>query len=126
MDIKKIIVFAVLCSLLSLPLLALPQVSLGIVPGSDFEPTGGPNNRVPKNLNVMKVLNRIVDWIFSILLVFAAIMIVVAAFYFVTAQGNPDQVTKARNFVLWALIGVLVAFLARGLVNFVVKIANVS
>ncbi|HHE67620.1 MAG TPA: hypothetical protein ENL33_00965 [Candidatus Parcubacteria bacterium] len=116
MDIKKIIVFAVLSGLLSLPLLTLAQ-PLEVL-------AAAPNNRVNNNVDVMEVLGNIVDWIFSILLVFAAIMIVVAAFYFVTAQGNPDQVTKARNFVLWALIGVLVAFLARGLVNFVGKIVE--
>ncbi len=59
---------------------------------------------------------------FTILLVVAAIFIIIAAFYFVTAAGNPETISKARNFVLYALIGVMVAAMARGLVYMVQKI----
>lgn len=67
-------------------------------------------------VDVMATLDRIVDWLFTILLVIAALFIIIAAYYFVTAAGDPETVKKARNFVLYALIGLVVAFLARGLV----------
>jgi hypothetical protein len=41
---------------------------------------------------------------------------------FVTASGDPDKTKTARNFVLYALIGVLVGFAAKGLVMLVEKI----
>lgn len=75
-------------------------------------------------VDVLVVLDRIVDWLFTILLIIAAIAIVVAAFYFITAAGDPERVAKARNFVLYALIGVVVAFVARGLVALVGRIVG--
>ncbi len=74
--------------------------------------------------DVMVVLNNVINWIFIILLVIAVIFILMAAYYFVTASGNPEQVTRARNFVLYALVGVLVAFMARGLVALIKAIVG--
>ena len=73
---------------------------------------------VPANLDVMAVLERIVNYLFSILLVIAAIFIVKAGITFVTAGGDPGKVETARNEVMYALIGVAVAILSRGLVAF--------
>lgn len=104
---KKIALSLILVSLLVSPLIASAQV-----------------RRAPADIDIMRMLNSIVDWLFTILLVVAAIWLVIAAFYFVTAQGDPDRVAKARNMVLYALIGVLVAFAARGLVRLVEMIAS--
>jgi len=104
---KKILLTAVLISLL-----VVPAVN---VLAQEFSPA---------DLDVMEVLERIVDWLFTILLVVAAIFIVVAAYYFVTATGNPETVSKARNFVLYALIGVAVAVASRGLVALVRRIVG--
>jgi len=100
---KKILLTAVLISLLIVPAVnVLAQ-----------------QQSPPANLDVMTLLDRIVDWLFTILLVIAAIAIIIAAYYFVTAAGNPETVSKARNFVLYALIGVAVAVASRGLVALV-------
>ena len=84
----------------------------------------------PQNLEICcgsdSLLANIVNWMFTVILIVAAIFIIIAAFYFVTAQGDPDKVAKARNFVLYALIGVLVAFSAIGLINFVRMIVESS
>lgn len=98
------IVSAGLLTLLFLPLLVSAQQ-----PGPGDAPGWG-------DVDIMETLGRISDWLFAILLIIAAIFIIIAGFYFVTAQGDPDKVSTARMFVLWALIGVLVGFLAKGLV----------
>jgi len=97
---KKILLSAVLLGLLIIP-------TVGVL-GASASP--------PASLDIMVVLDRIVDWLFTILLVVAAIFIIIAAYYFVTASGNPETVGKARNFVLYALVGVGVAVASRGLV----------
>lgn len=67
-------------------------------------------------VNVFEALISIMNWLFAILLVTAAIFLIIAGYFFVTAQGEPDKVKTARNFVMYAAIGVLIAFLAKGLV----------
>jgi hypothetical protein len=65
---------------------------------------------------VMSVINTIGNWIFAIALAIAAIFILLAAFYFITAGGNPAQASKARTMLVNCLIGVAIALAARALV----------
>jgi hypothetical protein len=71
---------------------------------------------VPATLDIFVVLNRVVNFLFTVLLIVAAVAIVIAAYYFVAAAGDPERVAKARQFVIYALVGVAVALAARGLV----------
>jgi len=121
-----------LSSVLLVALLAVPTVAsawcIGGVLGNSCGSTGTTVSNAPTqapNNDVMSVLENITNWLFAILLVVAAISIIIAAFNFVTAQGDPDKVKSARQFVLYALIGVLVAILARGLVALVATIGGI-
>lgn len=110
---RKVILSLVAVSLLATPVIALAQ-----------------EDEVPRYITVCceegSLLDVLVDWLFSILLVVAAVFIIVAAFYFVTASGDPDKTKKARDFVLYALIGVLVGFAARGLVYLIAQIVETA
>lgn len=50
---------------------------------------------------------------FWILMVLSIIMVIVAAFMYVTAAGNPERVGKATKTITYAAIGVAVALMAR-------------
>ena len=65
------------------------------------------------------LLGNVTDGLFVVLTVMAALTIVFAGYIFLTAGGDPEKVKKAREFVLYALIGVAVAFSARALVGLV-------
>ncbi len=105
---KKIIFSLASAVCVSLPLAALAEFSEETAP----------------SIPITDLLDNVTNWLFSILLVTAAIFIIIAGFYFVTASGDPDKTKKARDFVLYALIGVLVGFAARGLVYLVGTIAG--
>ena len=75
-------------------------------------------------IDTINLLNSITNWLFAILLIVAAIWIIIAAYWFVTANGDPEKTKSARDFVLYALIGVLIGFAAKGLVALVGTIAN--
>jgi len=102
---KKVLIGITLASLTALPLLAAAQAA--------------PPETIPADLDILTILENVVDWLFTILLIVAAIFLVIAAFNFITASGDPEKVASARNFVLYALIGVAVAVAARGLIAFV-------
>ena len=103
-----------LTGIISVSLLALPVVALGqaAAPASTVPPYTGNQ--------MLTILGNFTDWLFTILLIVAVIFLIIAAFAFITASGDPDKVAKARNFVLYALIGVAVAVGARGLVALVI------
>ncbi|MEK7063511.1 MAG: hypothetical protein AAB955_02350 [Patescibacteria group bacterium] len=52
----------------------------------------------------LTMLLRLVAEIASPIIV---LMIVYIGFLFITAQGNPDKLKKAREYFLWAMIGAL-------------------
>lgn len=51
----------------------------------------------------------------------AVIFIVVGGARFVIAAGNPDQIKQAKNTIVYAVVGLVVAILASVIVNFVIS-----
>ena len=95
---KKIVALA------SLATLALPLAAYAILPPV----TPGGN----ANLSVIGIVNVILNFLWPIFIGFAVIMFIIAAFMFITAQGDGDKVASARQFVIWGVVGVAVGILA--------------
>ena len=71
---------------------------------------------------LIELIETIGNWIFAALLGVAAIFLVVAGFMFVTAGGNPEQATKARQMLINALIGVAIALGAKGMITVITNL----
>jgi hypothetical protein len=54
------------------------------------------------------------DYLFYGLIALSIIMIVFAAFNYVTAGDNAEKVSKANKIILYAAIGIAVALIAKG------------
>lgn len=63
-----------------------------------------------------ELLQRLLDWILNVALVVAPLIIVYAGFLHVTAMGDIAKITKARNIILYAAIGFIVALMAKSLI----------
>jgi hypothetical protein len=50
----------------------------------------------------------------------ALIIIILAGIRFITSQGNPDNLAKARNTIIFAAVGLAVSLGALTIVTFVV------
>ena len=50
----------------------------------------------------------------------AVIMIVYGGYTFITSAGNPEKVEKGRNVLVAAIIGMIIVFLARVIVELVI------
>lgn len=51
----------------------------------------------------------------------SVIMLIIGGFRYVISNGDSSQVTAAKNTILYAVIGIIVALLAYAIVGFVVK-----
>ncbi|MFY9462516.1 MAG: hypothetical protein WAP51_04940, partial [Candidatus Sungiibacteriota bacterium] len=67
------------------------------------------------------LLNAIAGWFETIIFAIAIIMILVAAFQFLTAAGNEEKVSTARKSLMWGLVGIAVALFARVAKDFVLS-----
>ncbi len=62
-------------------------------------------------------LHDLLQILFGIVAALAVLMIVIAALRFITAQGNPQEVSKARSTIVYAVAGLLVAMTAEAIVS---------
>jgi succinate dehydrogenase hydrophobic anchor subunit len=102
---KKYLTLFLSVSLLVLPFFVLAQEEAPVIGSSVDE--------------LVDILNRIGNLIFTILLVIAFIFLVVAGMNFITSSGDPVKTDKARTMLMYCLVGVGVALLARGAVALV-------
>lgn len=63
--------------------------------------------------------NRILSTFTFIIGAVAVLMIVVGGLRYVTSNGEPAQLTSAKNTVLYAAVGLVIAAMANAIVNFV-------
>lgn len=63
-------------------------------------------------INVLKV-------VLGIMGILAVVMIIVAGQRYATAMGEPAEVQKAKNMIVYSIVGLVVALLAFVIVNFV-------
>lgn len=72
---------------------------------------------------LMSTIYYVTNWIFLILMGIAVIMVIIGGFFMVTAAGNPEGFAKGRTLIIYALVGVVVALLAKfipGVAKFIV------
>lgn len=66
------------------------------------------------------VFKQVTNTILYIVGVIAVIMLIIGGIRYVTSGGDSKKVTDAKNTVLYAIIGLIIAFLAFAIVNFVI------
>ena len=105
---RRILVKLALIS--AIGLLLLPA----IVPVRAAVPTYG-EEIITTPQGFIDLIKGITKWIFSIVMAIAILFIILAAWYFLTAAGNPEAIAKARQMLIYAIVGIAVALLAAGL-----------
>ncbi len=71
--------------------------------------------------NVNNLVKLIINTLSLLIGVVAVIMIMVSGFKYITANGDANKVSSAKNTLIYALIGLVVAALAQVLVQFVLN-----
>ena len=85
--------------------------------GAGADCTQNTQGSVSLNSIIKTVIN-----IFSFVIgVVAVIMIMISGYRFVTSGGDSSKVSSARSTITYALVGIVVAALAQGIVRFVLK-----
>ena len=58
-------------------------------------------------------VTTLTDWIFWIVFVVAAIIIVIAGLMYMTSAGDPEKTSKAKGVLIMGVVGIIVAVLAK-------------
>ena len=66
------------------------------------------------------VFKQVTNTILYVVGIIAVIMLIIGGIRYVISGGDSKKVTDAKNTVLYAIIGLIIAFLAFAIVNFVI------
>lgn len=69
--------------------------------------------------SVTKTIQNVVNTLLFVVGMAAVIVVVIAGFRMVTANGDSQAVAKARSSIIYALVGIVVAVSAYAVVNFI-------
>lgn len=95
---------------------AAAQFAKAIISGADDIGFNGPTTA--SNATIANILYPVYFWAG----VAAVIVIIVAGFFFVTSHGDPNLVTRAKNAIIGAVIGLVVIFLAFAITAIVIGV----
>jgi len=116
---KKIIA-SLLLSLFMFPVLAF--AAGGITPTANSGLAGD----IGKNIKMSdqpidQTLNTIANYVIGALIIMAVFYVIWAGYTFVTSAGDSEKVNTARQRIMYAAIGIVVALLAKGIISLVLS-----
>lgn len=125
----------IVLGLVALPLATVAQAKVGIddvkseTKSGSCGQQGGTVNSEGKcikdgeeiNSGITGVFQTVTNILLFLVGAVAVIMLVIGGFRYVTSNGDQNAVNGAKNTILYAIIGIVVAFLAYAAVNFVVN-----
>ena len=71
-------------------------------------------NPLGETSDVNTLIGKILDFLIKIALVLTPIIVVYAGFLYITAGGNEEKIKRANKVLIWALIGLAIALIAKG------------
>jgi hypothetical protein len=99
------------------------NIGLFAVTCSDTTPNGALINTscLPQPAATTDTLQTVLSIVFGITASIALLIIVIAGFRYIIANGDPESVSRAKKAILYAVIGLLVSLAALSIVTFVIK-----
>ena len=73
-----------------------------------------------KNESIQPVIKTVVNTLLFVIGALSVVMIIVGGILYTTSSGDTGKVTKAKNTLTYAIVGLVVAFLAYAIVNWVI------
>jgi hypothetical protein len=63
-----------------------------------------------------ELLDAIYNFIFWVAIALVPIMVIVAAYFFLTSGGDPEKIRTAKKIIFWTFIGLIIVLLGKGVV----------
>ena len=67
---------------------------------------------------------ELINWAIGFSALVAVVILIVSGYLFITAAGDPEKIEKAQKGITAAIIGMVIVFLARMIVFFVIDLKD--
>ena len=71
---------------------------------------------------LIRTFENIINWIAIFVLIAAVMYIILAAYSYMTAAGNQDNIDKAKRYLTYAIIAIVLVLAAEGIVRAITSI----
>ncbi len=118
-NVIRAIVPSILVASLSLAIMVVPTVAGfdgGIQGGADSARGQDQTTELFGQTGIFRTITNVLLFILGAI---SVIMIIIGGLRYVISGGNATAVTAAKNTILYAIVGVIVALLAYAIINFV-------
>lgn len=112
---------SILVAALALAIVVVPEVSAiggGIQGGADSARGDDQTTELFGQTGIFRTITNVLLFILGAI---SVIMIIIGGLRYVVSGGNATAVTAAKNTILYAIVGVIVALLAYAIINFVLN-----
>lgn len=101
-------------------------IQSGLCSGIELDPTGDTNCKSSGETtkSVSDTIASVINILSILVGVIAVVMVIFGGFKYITSGGDSGKVTSAKNTIVYAMIGLIVAALAQVLVRFVLARAT--
>jgi len=76
--------------------------------------------------NFEEVVNSIINFIFYVGVALAPLLIIYGAFYLLTSGGDPGRIDTGKRIISYALIGLAIVLMAKGLLAIIEQVLGVK
>jgi glucan phosphoethanolaminetransferase (alkaline phosphatase superfamily) len=114
---QLILAFAIVTGIGAMALPATPAFAVNV-----FDQCAGNSTAAvckSKNDNATSMIKTVINLLLTALGIIAVIMIIIGGIRYTTSQGDSAGVTGAKNTIIYAVAGLVVAILSFAIVNFV-------
>lgn len=99
--------------------------AFGSIPGSGRTQTITLPNPL-KATNFAELINRLTNWLLVIGAPILVLMIIIGAFQIMTGAGNPENITKGRHTITYAIIGYALLLISSGITLIIKQLLGVQ
>lgn len=133
--IKNFIAMSLMTGLFVVPVLAPATVAAeqsidsGLCAGANLDVTDrtcDPTNNTVAENKVNNIIKLTINLFSLVVGVVSVIMIIIGGLKYITSSGDSNNITSAKNTILYAIIGLVVVALAQFIVQFVLSRATTA
>lgn len=92
--------------IVSAALLALPMLGFAQAPSSPRVTT------ITSVQDIFDIIQTIINWLAATFFAVAVIFIFYAAYLYLTAAGDPEKLTKAKNQLIYSIVAIAIGLIA--------------
>ena len=115
---RKSIFGAVIGLIISLGAIAITNVIFNVLIGGN--PTTTESGIIVNQISADQLLKNGLNLVYYIVGILAVVVIVLSGLSYVTSAGDSGKVTRAKNMILYAVVGLVVVIAAYAITNFVI------